>query len=532
MSILLDPTLNPLLPTAGSAGVVSLDWVRLLPALAPAAGAILVLLVDALWPRRATVHVGIAVVALLVAAGAALPGALGAASKPVRSLCVAGGSTCLWTADPVSSTLQIGALGATLAAVLLMLPRLLAPDTDDLPTTHEIQRGGPAVTVALMLASVTGAVAVAAARDIPAWLVSLELATLPVVALVALRGTRAAGHGALALLTTSLVSFALLVLGSALWVTATGEPTFTVAARDAAWADPQRRAVLIVAVLVLIAGLGFKLSAVPFHAWTPQAYGSGGLPIAALLASASKIAALAALVGILRPFAGLAGSANAPHVIAFVLAILAVASMMLGNLMALRQDDAVRLLAWSTVAQAGWVVLPLAALTTAGHRAAAAYVLTYASATIVAFAAVSWVMSLRGSSTAAPGPGVIAPGRRLTAYAGLLRANPAVGVPLGLALLVLAGLPPGVIGLLAKVVAMRPVVTAQLWPLAVVAVVAAVLGIAVYVRWVAVLFADRPEGEGVARSRLAGGTATVLGVGTVVLVLMSLLPQLLLGLLE
>lgn len=522
------PVLDQVVTATDGSGIAHLDWLRLLPALAPAAAALVILLLDALRPRLARVHVAVAVVALVVGAAAALPAALGAASTPSKSLCLPSG-TCLWTADPITGALQMGALVATLAAVLLLLPRLLAA-ADDAPAAAEVQRGGAAVTLALMLGSTTGAVSVAAARDIPAWLVSLELATLPVVALVALRGTRASGHGALSLLTTSLVSFAFLVLGSALWLTATGDPTLSVAARAAAWGDPARRAVLVLGVVVLIAGLAFKLSAVPFHAWTPQAYGSGGLPIAALLASASKIAALAALIGVLRPFTGLVGTAGAPHVVPFVLALLAVSSMLVGNVMALRQVDAVRLLAWSTVAQAGWVVLPLTSMTALGHRAAAAYVLTYATATIVAFAAVSTVVVRHAGQ---PTTGEVAPGRRLTAFTGLVRTHPVAGVPLGLALFVLAGLPPGVIGLLAKVVALRPVVTAQLWPLAVVAVVAVILGIAAYVRWVAILLAGRTEGEPVpVGARIPVGAATVLAGGAVLLVVLSLAPQLLLGLLE
>ena len=513
---------SPLLAHAAT-GTVSLDWLRLTPALAPAFGALLVLVIDAVLPRRTVVHVVVAAAALLAGAGAAVPAALGTAGKPLDSLCVPGSSVCLWSADPVAGALQIGALGATLAAVLLMLGRLLREPAGEGPAIGEVQRGGTAVTLALMLASATGAVSVAAARDIPSWLISLELATLPVVALVALRGTRAAGHGALSFLTTSLMSFALLVLGSALWVTATADPTFSSTAVTHAWANADRRAVLVVAILAMVAGIGFKLSAVPFHAWTPQAYGSAAVPVAALLASASKIAALSALLVVLRPVASVVGAPNGPHVIAFALALLAVGSMLLGNIMALRQDDSVRLLAWSTVAQAGWVVLPLAALTSAGHQASAAYVLTYAAATLVAFAAVTAVTG---------GTGALHGGRGLAAYTGLLRSDPMVGVPLTLALFTLAGLPPGVIGLLAKVIAIKPVVGVQLWPLGVVAVVAAVLGVAVYVRWVAVLFADQRESDTVVSSRPTAGTLAVLGLGTLILVLISVLPQLLLGLLE
>jgi NADH-quinone oxidoreductase subunit N len=182
------------------------------------------------------------------------------------------------------------------------------------------------------------------------------------------------------------------------------------------------------------------------------------------------------------------------------------------------------------VSQAGWVVLPVAALSADGLRASAAYVLVYAVATLVAFAAVAVVGA---------GP--------LERTRGLLRRDRLTGGALALALLVLAGLPPGVIGLVAKVVALRPAVDAGLWPLALVAVVAVVLGIAVYLRWFALLVGEpRPEpGPGPDAEAEPGSTATavvpasrhrgasaVLVLGTGVLVLFSVLPGLLLGLLS
>jgi NADH-quinone oxidoreductase subunit N len=111
----------------------------------------------------------------------------------------------------------------------------------------------------------------------------------------------------------------------------------------------------------------------------------------------------------------------------------------------------------------------------------------------------------------------------------LLRRDPVAGGALALALLVLAGLPPGVIGLVAKFVAIRPVVSAGLWPVAVVAVVAAVLGIAVYVRWFAVLIGEPGENAPV-RPRRRRASLGVALVGSAVLVLTSVLPQLLVGL--
>jgi NADH-quinone oxidoreductase subunit N len=488
--------------------VVSFDVLVLAPVLAPAVGALLVLLLDVLAPRLRTAHHVVGLLALAAGLALAAPGALGTEDAPRRSLCLpAPDGACFYEAGPLASALQLGALASALVVLLLVWPSRGTPEQEPL-------RGGPAVLVALVLGATAGAAAVAAAHDLGSWLVALELATLPAIALVALRGTVRAGAGALSLLTTSLVSFAMVALGAALWLVGTGEAVFSAGAVDQARSDDATWAVLLLGVLLLVGGLGFKLSLVPFHAWTPQAYAGGTEPVAAFLAATSKVAALAALVVVLRPLA----AAGAPVLVA--IGVLAALSMTLGNVLALVQDDPVRLLAWSTVAQAGWVVLPLATLVPAGLAASGGYLLAYVIATLVAFT----VVVLVGAGPA---------GRTLTAYRGLLRTRPVLGAALGLALVSLAGLPPGILGLVAKVVALRPVVAEELWALALVAVANAVIGVAVYLRWFAVMFQEpaagaepargaRPEGRGPLAALALTGTA---------LVLTSLAPQLLLGLL-
>ncbi|KQZ89282.1 hypothetical protein ASD62_08155 [Phycicoccus sp. Root563] len=518
--------------------VASLDWPVLGPVLAPAAGAVVVLVADAVAPRVARLHAVVGVLALLVGAALALPAALGSTDVPRRSLCLPAPDGCLYEAGPVVGALQVGALLAALVVLLLVWP----PRSG---TRDQLLRGGPAVLVALLLAATAGATGVAAAHDLGSWLVCLELATLPAIALVALRATPDAGRGALALLTTSLVSFALVVLGAALWLLSTGAAVFSGPAVATALADPQRRAVLLLGLLLLLAGVGFKLSLVPFHVWTPQAYAGGTEPVAAFLAATSKVAALAALLVVLRPLAGSGhGSGAAPVLV--VVGIVAAVSMTVGNLVALVQDDPVRLLAWSTVAQAGWVVLPLSVATTQADQASGAYLLAYVVATLVAFVVVHLVARSAPTSDGGDGP---SRGRTLAAYTGLLRERPLLGGALGLALLSLAGLPPGVLGLVAKVVALRPVVGDGQWVLALVAVANAVLGIAVYLRWFAVLLRDpAPVGRGAGDlegagdgdegpvEELLGGpvprpalAALILSGG--VLVAASVLPQLVLGLL-
>ena len=159
-----------------AAELVTLDPVVLAPALLPALGAVLVLVVDAVLPGRRAWAPLIGVVVLLVGAGTALATGLRPDTDPVRTLCLSGpDGACLWTAGPATGTLQAGILLATAAALALL---------------HDGARGprDTTVTTTLLLAAATGGAGVAASRDLGTWLVCLELATVPVVALVAMRG--------------------------------------------------------------------------------------------------------------------------------------------------------------------------------------------------------------------------------------------------------------------------------------------------------------------------------------------------------
>jgi len=193
-----------------SQDIVSVNAGILLPVLAPAVGAAVVLVADVAVKQLRRAHYVIALASLVVGALATIAGLSMVAGGARRTLCLPGSGQCMYVADSVASTLQLAAL---LAAALTLL--LTWPDDKKQST------GGTAVIVSLVLAATAGATAVAGARDLGSWLVALELATLPTVALVALRGARSAISGAIALLTTALVSFGLLALSAALWFTAT-----------------------------------------------------------------------------------------------------------------------------------------------------------------------------------------------------------------------------------------------------------------------------------------------------------------------
>jgi NADH-quinone oxidoreductase subunit N len=460
---------------------LTLNAAVLAPALVPVAGVVLVLILDLVAPRLRRGPWVVAGIASLAAAGATIPGLVqgtgvretlclvqpGAAQSAGAPPSVEGlPQTCFWQADALGSTLQLAAAAAAFVCVTLAWPRALRRRPAD--STSE------PVEAVLLLTALAGTIVVAASRDVATWLIALELATLPVIALVALSGRRTAIAGAVQLLVTSLVSFAMLVLAVALWFAATGSPFLTPdavlapsgAGGGAAYSSVSA-AVISLATVLFLAGVGFKLSLVPFHAWTPTAYAGASTPVATFLATVSKIAALAALLVVLRAVSAL----GTPALVA--IALLAVLSMTLGNIMALRQDDVVRLLAWSTVSQAGWVVMPLVSISALGVNASATYVLTYVVATLVAFAVVAVTLNDRPAD-----------GRNLTAYEGLWRRSPWRAGALVLALTSLAGLPPGIFGLVGKIAALRPVVAEGWVWLAAAAAANAVLGVAVYLRWI------------------------------------------------
>lgn len=491
----------------------ALDLVVAGPVLAPAVGAVAVLAVDAVVPRRRLPAPLVGALALLVSfALAVLLRVRADGGAEVTTLCLpqdpalattdAPGmvaSDCLLRVSTSGALLQALAAAAGMA-VLVLLARArgsLAEGPDVRPVAD------PGVEVALLLATVTGASAVAVAHDLGTWLVGLELATLPVVALAVMRGgTR--DSGALNLITTSIASFAIAVVGAGLWVTATGSLRLGGVASWAAGQEAQVRAVLTLGIVLLVAAVAFKLSLIPFHAWAPTTYPRAGAEVTMLLASVSTVAALGGMVAVVH------GSASVHATVQPALSVLAVVSMLVGAVLALRAPDPLRLIAWSGVTQGGWVLAPLVA---ADVDAAVGYLAVYVVAIVAALAVVA--------ALTVDGP------RRLEDDRGLLRRRPLHAAVLGLALLTLAGLPPGVAGLLAKFVVLRPLADQGLWWVALPAVVAVVLGLAVYLRWVALLLLpadDHREPEEV--DPTATRVAVVAGL---VLLAATLVPMILLG---
>lgn len=484
-----------------NAGVQGVDWAAISPVVAPAAALLAVLVVEALWPGRHRVLDAISF-AGLGASGLAVAG-LGTGPRGTFCASVGEATVCSYRVSALTAGLQAVVV---LAAITCLLLAVDGPGARARAEHH-----------VLLLTATAGALALAGARDLATLVVALETVSLPVVALIALRRDATGAQAALKLLLVQVASLGLLLLGLSLLYVGYGSLHLELIAGGQVPAG--RGQLVVLGAALSIAGLGFKLSAVPFGLWTPDVYAGSPVPVAVFLSTVSKAAGLGALLLVLVVGLGAYAASWAPLV-----AVLAGVSMTVGNLVALRQRRAVRLLAWSTVAHAGWVLLPLAGAGTglgSAQRAAAAsvaYLLGYAVATLAAFTVVLLVTRHHPDGAE----------HDLEAYTGLARREPVAAAVLAFALVSLAGLPPGVMGLVAKVVALRPVVDAGGWVIAVVAAVNVALGLAYYLRWGALLVARaRPEGRSLTWS-VTTAEGVALGATAAGSVVLSVAPQLLL----
>ncbi|MFI5913509.1 NADH-quinone oxidoreductase subunit N [Dactylosporangium sp. NPDC051541] len=489
-----------------------IDQVALIPAYVAAGTAVLALLVDLLWPARRGPVMGATALGMAGVIAAAI--AVGAGGDHRSAFCF-GPDQCSLVLDPAAAIVAGVFAGLALGALGLSVPLL---------RTGEVPVGEYCFLLACSLA---GAVVLGGARDLITLIVALETLTLPLYLLVGLRrGAREGGTAAVTFFVVSVVSTAVALLGAALVFTATGGVHFSdiaagpghLAGQSVAVGAPgaATAALLKAGVVLLLVGLGFKVAAVPAHAWAPATYDGAPLPIAAYLSTASKLGGVVALllvgVSAARPVLSTSG---------LTLAVLAVLSMTVGNLVALRQRRMVRLLAWSSVAQAGYLLAPLGALIAADEvtpllvAAAIGYAFFYV---ILEFAAFGALVAVRGAGD----------GGTIADYRGLARRSPWLTAVLVLALAGLAGLPPGLAGLFAKVAVVRSLLGGDATWLAIVVAVNAVIGLAYYVRVGATFFAapESPAGDVLAPAvRVPWTVAASLAVAALVAVLVGFGPE-------
>ena len=298
----------------------------------------------------------------------------------------------------------------------------------------------------LLLASVLGSLVMASSRDLIILFIGIELVTGPLYMLAGWRkGDVKSNEASMKYFIIGILSTAILLYGMSFLYGLTGEITFSgLAEATAGMADEPA---LIMAVLLVIVGFGFKISAVPFHFWAPDTYEGAPTPITAYLSVNSKAAGFVAMLLVM--YLALPGVTD---VWGPALWLLAALSMTIANLAALRQTNIVRLLAYSSVAQAGFMLVPFAAAGVAGadleeaFAATVIYLVIYALMNLGAFAVV-----IAGARKTRSG--------ELSAWSGLARVDPKLGVLIAVFFFSLAGIPP-LAGWFAKFAMFRSVMIA------------------------------------------------------------------------
>jgi NADH-quinone oxidoreductase subunit N len=479
--------------------VQSIDWLAIAPVVAVAGAALVVLLADLflegpgkrVLPWLTLLGLGAALVSLLP---------LRADDAARTTFCSPSG--CSYEVTDLTLVLQLVLLGSAFVVVLLSMPMSWgggsagAAGAADFAGSAGSEGEVPAGEYHfLLLSSVAGAVALAGARDLLTLVVALETLSLPAFALVGLRRDGLGGEAALKFFLLSVASTAVMLFGVSLVYGTTGSVHLAKIAADLGTLDPRLEQVAATGAVLTLVGFAFKVAAVPFHFWVPDIYRGAPIPVAAYLSVVSKTAGFAGLLLV----AGIAFKPYA-HIWGPGLAVVAAVTMTAGNVAALRQTDAVRLLAWSSIAQSGYVLVPFG--TAAGHGedladtlpAAVAYLAVYAVMNLGAFAVVTLVARERG--------GLVSDHR------GLFRAHPVAALGMAFFLLCLAGIPPGLAGLFAKVTVFQAVVGSGTGWLAVVMAVNVVIGLYYYLAWTSQLFA--PSAPGLAAGAGGGtGTATI-----------------------
>ena len=294
---------------------------------------------------------------------------------------------------------------------LLVLP--LAARTISTPQVSEY--------FALLLLATLGMGFMVTSRNLLGAFVALELVSLSLYALTALNPVRKeSAEAALKYFTYGGVASAFLLFGISYLFGTLGKLDIT----QATLAEAPR--LVVVAYLFILVGLGFKLALAPFHLWAPDVYQAAPTPAAAWIASGSKIAGVALLLALLGPVS----LPSAHSTIVPLLLLMAVASMAVGNLGALRQANVKRLLAYSAIANAGYILVAVVAFTDAGRAAAMFYAIVYAIATLGAFAVVSVWNDRLGREVL------------IDDFRGAWKTSPGLSLALLVFVLSLAGIPP------------------------------------------------------------------------------------------
>ncbi len=342
----------------------------------------------------------------------------------------------------------------------------------------------------LIVLATLGMMLMVSANDMIALYMGLELQSLALYVLAAInRDNVRSTEAGLKYFVLGALSSGMLLYGISLVYGFTGHTGFDEIA--AALTATERPLGFVFGLVFVVAGLAFKISAVPFHMWTPDVYEGAPTPVTAFFASAPKMAAMALMTRVtIDAFAPV--TKDWQQIVVFI----AIASMALGAFAAIGQKNIKRLMAYSSIAHMGFALVGLAAGTQTGVRGVAIYMLIYLVMTLGTFA---FILAMRRRD------GNV---EQIDDLAGLSNTNPVMATILTILMFSLAGIPP-LAGFWAKWYVFLAAVQANLWPLAIIGVVTSVVGAYYYLRIIKIMWFDESVGGFVP---MAGELRLVLGV--------------------
>lgn len=475
--------LAPLLAQAGPIDTPPLDWGAAAPLLI-LCGAALLLLVVATLTRAVPARGTYAAVTVLACAGA-----IGASAYLWSRVIDDGPFTTL------SGAVAIDGFSVFFVVVISLGIALAALLADDYLRREDLD--GPELYV-LMLLSGAGGIVMALANDLIVVFLGLETLSIALYVLAGFHRRRAASREAsMKYFVLGSFSSAFLLYGIALLYGATGSTNLGEIAAFLAGNVLEDTGLLLAGFGLVLVGLGFKVAAVPFHGWTPDVYQGSPTPVTAFMASASKAAAFAAL---LRIFV----STFLDYRLDWqpVIWVLAVLTLVVGSVLAIVQDDVKRMMAYSSISHAGFILVGVQAASDRGISGALFYVLSYTFMIVGTFG-VATLVGGRGDGA-----------HDLGDYRGLARRRPGLALTFAVFLLAQAGVPLTA-GFLAKFYVIGAAVEADSYALAIIAMVASVISAFLYLRVIVAMFmgdaeADA-EGPGV-RVPVAAGIALAVAV--------------------
>lgn len=428
----------------------AVELMAYLPIVLVAATAVSVMLGIA-WRREHTVTVAVTVLGLMLALIAQL---LIWQSIPVH--------VPLLDFDGLSLLAGVLILGSTLACAILSHGYLAS------------FRGAREEFYILLLCAAAGAMVLAASRHMASLFIGLELLSMPLYGMLAyaFHEERSLEAGIKYLILSAAAS-AFLLFGMALFYAQTGELQIDVLMASM---DRNTGAWGLAGMSLMLVGLGFKLSIVPFHMWTPDVYEGGPGPASAFLATASKVAIFAILLRIMLSMPVTDG-----QWLRSVLTLLALASMIIGNLLALTQSNLKRILGYSSIAHFGYLLIVLVVADGLAAETGGLYLITYVLSTLAAFGVVILVSNTAGGEDAAA----------LHYYRGLFWRRPYLTAVLTVSMLSLAGIP-ATVGFIGKFYLIALGVESQHWWLVGGILFGSAIGLYYYLRVTITLFLVQP----------------------------------------